>query len=159
MKRLAILCTIALACVSSASAQLSGLGGTLIVTNKSPSTATIIDVGSGRTLATLPTGAGPHEVVVSPSGMRAVVTDYAGTPGNPGKTLTVLLLPQQRVEKTIDLGQYTRPHGIVFLPGDSLVAVTSETTGNVVIVDILRGTMRAIATMGQGSHMVGVSAD
>ena len=158
MKRLLIV-SLALATAGAASAQVSGLGGTLIVTNKSPSTATIIDVGSGRTLATLPTGTGPHEVVVSSNGTWAVVTDYAGTPGNPGKSLTVINVPQQRVEKTIDLGTYTRPHGIVFLPGDSLVAVTSETTGNVVIVNLPRGTMRAIATMGQGSHMVGVSAD
>ena len=137
------LAALALGWASPVAAQLSGLGGTLVVTNKSPSTATIIDVGSGRTLATLPTGAGPHEVVVSSNGTWAVVTDYAGTPGNPGKTLTVIHLPQQRVDKTIDLGQYTRPHGIVFLPGDSLVAVTSEATGNVVIVNILRGNRSA----------------
>lgn len=153
MKRLLIA---ALVAANVAGAQVSGLSGTLVVTNKSPSTATIIDLGSGRTLATLPTGAGPHEVVVSSNGTWAVVTDYAGAPG---KTLTVINLPQQRVEKTIDLGQYTRPHGIMFLPGDSLVAVTSETTGNVVIVNVPRGTMRAIPTQGQGSHMVGVSAD
>jgi hypothetical protein len=34
-------------------AQVPGLSGTLIVTNKTPSTATIIDVASGRALATL----------------------------------------------------------------------------------------------------------
>ena len=96
---------------------------------------------------------------MSSSGALAVVTDYAGLPGNPGKSLTVINVPQQRVEKTIDLGQYTRPHGIMFLPGDSLVAVTSETTGNLLIVNLPRGTVRAIATQGQGSHMVGVSAD
>lgn len=157
--RLFFTAVLSVVAAGTATAQLSGLGGTLVVTNKSPSKATIIDVASGRTLATLLTGAGPHEVVVSYNGVWAVVTDYSGTPGNPGKSLTVIQLPQQRVEKTIDLGQYTRPHGIVFLPGDSLVAVTSETTGNVVIVNVLRGTMRAIATTGQGSHMVGVSAD
>ena len=157
--RLFVTALLSVAAVATATAQVSGLGGTLVVTNKSPSTATIIDLGSGRTLATLPTGAGPHEVVVSANGTWAVVTDYAGTPGNPGKSLTVINLPQQRVDKTIDLGQYTRPHGIMFLPGDSLVAVTSETTGNVVIVNLPRGTMRAIPTQGQGSHMVGVSAD
>src|SRR5688500_11729300 len=143
MKRF-VLVAIALG-ASVASAQVTGLGGTLVVTNKSPSKATIIDVGSGRTLATLPTGAGPHAVVLLATGTGAVITDYAETRGNPGKSLTVIQVPQQRVEKTIDLGQYTRPHGIVFLPGDSLVAVTSETTGNVVIVNVLRGTMRAIA--------------
>ena len=36
-----------------------------MVTNKTPATATILDVASGRVLATLPTGQGPHEVVLS----------------------------------------------------------------------------------------------
>src|SRR5438309_9602326 len=35
-------------------AQVAGLTGTIVVTNKSISTASIIDVGSGRILATLP---------------------------------------------------------------------------------------------------------
>lgn len=148
---------VAAAVAASAGAQVPGLTGTLVVTNKGPSTATIIDVGSGRTLATLPTGAGPHEVVLSSDGRWAVVTDYSG---QPGKTLTVIEVPLLRVARTIDLQQYTRPHGIVFLPGDSLVAVTSETTGHVVVVNVIAGTIsRAVPTQGQGSHMVGVSRD
>ncbi len=157
--RLFFTAVLSVAVAGTATAQVSGLGGTLVVTNKSPSTATIIDVGSGRTLATLPTGAGPHEVVMSSNGLWAVVTDYVGLPDNPGKTLTVINVPQLRVEKTIDLGTYTRPHGIAFQPGDSTVVVTSEATGNIVVVNLRSGALRAIATMGQGSHMVGVSAD
>lgn len=135
----------------------AGLTGTLVVTNKSPSTLTIIDVGSGRTLATLPTGQGPHEVVLSSDGRIAVVTDYSG---QPGRTLSVYDVPARRLTRTIDLGQYTRPHGIVFLPGDSLVAVTSETTGNVVVVNVIAGAIRKVVpTQGAGSHMVGVTAD
>jgi YVTN family beta-propeller protein len=142
---------------SSLVAQVTGVSGTLIVTNKTPSTATVIDVASGRTIATLPTGVGPHEVALSSDGRWAVVTDYQGPQG---KTLTVIDLAQQRVARTIDLGTYTRPHGIVFLPGDSLVAVTSEASGNVVIVNPLAGAVRtAVATQGRGSHMVGVVAD
>ena len=76
-------------------------------------------------LATLPTGQGPHEVAISRDGSVAVVTDY-GAQGPGGNTLTVIDVPGQRVARTIELGQYRRPHGIVFLPGDSLVAVTSE---------------------------------
>jgi len=159
--RLPVLIVTALAAgvvaVAPAQAQVAGLAGTLIVTNKSPSTATIIDVGSGRILATLPTGQGPHEVALSRDGTIAVVTDYQGTPG---RTLTVIDLPGQRVVRTIDLGDYRRPHGIVFLPGDSLVAVTSEATGNVVVVNVADGAVRrAVPTTQQGSHMVGVAAD
>ncbi len=155
---LLLLCASALGPVS-AHAQVRGLAGTIIVTNKEPSTATIIDAASGRVLATLPTGNGPHEVVLSKDGRIAVVTDYFGTTG-PGNTLTVIDVPARRVVRTISLGQYTRPHGIVYLPGDSLVAVTSESTQNVVIVAVASGEIRrAISTTHPGSHMVGVTAD
>lgn len=138
-------------------AQVPGLTGTLVVTNKSPSTATIIDVATGQALATLPTGNNPHEVVLSADGRTAVITDY-GTGDTP--TLTVIDVPARRVVRTISLGQYTRPHGIVYLPGDSLVAVTSESTQNVVIVAVASGEIRkAISTQRQGSHMVAVTAD
>lgn len=147
----------ALAVPPGAAAQVAGLTGTIVVTNKSPSTATIIDVGSGRILATLPTGQGPHELVLSSDGGTAVVTDYSG---QPGKTLTVIDVAARRVVRTIDLGDYRRPHGIRFLPGDSLVAVTSEQSGNVVIVSVADGRIvRAVPTTQRGSHMVGVAAD
>ena len=41
------------------------LTGTVIVLNKSASTASFIDVAEGRIVATSSTGAGPHELVVS----------------------------------------------------------------------------------------------
>lgn len=139
-----------------AHAQVAGLSGTLVVTNKTPSTATIVDVGSGRTLATLPTGTNPHEIVLSSDGALAVITDYGGE----RKTLTVIDVPGLKVARTIDLGEHRAPHGIVFLPGDRLVAVTCEQTRNVVIVDVVAGVVRdAISTDAGGSHMVGVPAD
>lgn len=144
--------------VAATAAAQGGPTGTLIVTNKTPATATIVDVGSGRTLATLSTGLGPHEVVVSSDGRLAVVTDYGAQPG--GRTLTVIDVPALRVARTIDLGEYTRPHGIAFLPGDSLVAVTSETSRHVALVNVIEGVVRrAVPTNGAGSHMVGVTAD
>ena len=140
-------------------AQVAGLSGTLIVTNKTPATASIIDVATGRMLATLPTGQGPHEVAISRDGSVAVVTDY-GAQGPGGNTLTVIDVPGQRVARTIELGQYRRPHGIVFLPGDSLVAVTSEASRTVLIVHVGAGEIRrVIPTQQNGSHMVGVVAD
>lgn len=148
---LATLCSLAL---STAGAQVNG---TLVVTNKSPSTASIIDVASNRILVTLPTGAGPHEVAMSRDGRWAVVTDYGG---EARRTLTVIDVPGLRVARTIDLGEYTAPHGIMFLPGDSLVAVTSESTRNVVLVNLHAGLVhRAISTGQPGSHMVAVTSD
>ncbi len=139
--------------------QPAGLTGTLVVTNKTPSTATIIDVGSGRTLATLPTGHGPHEIVLSSDGRTAVVSDY-GTGPAPGSTLTVMDVPGKRVARTISLGEYRRPHGIVMMPGDSLVAVTVEADKAVLLVRLATGEIARVVSTGQsGSHMVAVTAD
>ncbi len=142
--------------VAGAGAQVAGLTGTLVVTNKTPSTATVVDVASGRTLATLPTGTTPHEIVLSSDGALAVTTDYGGA----RRTLTVIDVPGLRVARTIDLGEHRAPHGIAFLPGDRLVAVTCEQTRDVVIVDVVEGAVRhAVPTAAKGSHMVGVTAD
>lgn len=152
-------CGILFACPSAIAAQVAGVTGTLIVTNKTPSTATLIDVASGTILATLPMGNGPHEVVVSNDGRTAVVTDY-GTGPAPGSSLTVIDVAGLRVARTISLGEYARPHGIVFLPGDSLVAVTSEAARAVVVVDVRSGAIvKGVSTDKSGSHMVGVAAD
>ena len=142
-----------------AAAQVPGRTGTLIITNKAPATATLVDVATGATLATLPTGNGPHEVVASRDGRTAVVTDY-GTGPAPGSTLTVIDVAGLRVARTISLGEYRRPHGIAYLPGDTLVAVTSEANRAVLVVDVRSGTVvRAAVTDRLGSHMVGVAAD
>lgn len=55
------------------SAQQSGPVGTLVASNMNDATATILDAGSGKVLATLPTGEGPHEVAISRSGRFAAV--------------------------------------------------------------------------------------
>jgi YVTN family beta-propeller protein len=146
-----------LAAIDAVGAQVPGVAGTIIVTNKTPSTATVIDVATGRAVATIPTGNGPHEIALSSDARTAVVTDYSG---QPGRTLTVIDLGSMAVVRTIDLAAHPRPHGIFFLPGDSLVAVTSEQSGHVVIVNTTVGAIRAaVPTEALGSHMVGVVRD
>jgi DNA-binding beta-propeller fold protein YncE len=52
---------------------------TLVVLNKSEHTASLIDPESGKTLAKLPVGRGPHEVIVSSDGHTAYVSNLAPT--------------------------------------------------------------------------------
>jgi DNA-binding beta-propeller fold protein YncE len=150
---------IATACTPAQShGQVRGLTGTLVVTNKSAATATALDVGSGRVLAILPTGDGPHEVALTSDGVTAIVTNYGGRTA--GSSLTVIDVPNLRVTRTVALGEHTRPHGIVVLPGDSVVAVTSEDAQRVVLVHVATGAVRrAIDTGHGGSHMVAAVAD
>ena len=139
-------------------AQQSDLSGTLVVLNKGANTASVIDLATGRTVATLPPGNGPHELAMSSDGRTAVATDYGASA--PGNSLTVIDVARARVLRTIDLGQYSRPHGAAFLPGDSILAVTSETTRTVVMVRIRDGVIvQTVSTDGQGSHMLAVEGD
>ncbi len=143
-----------------AAAQAPEAGGTLIVVNKGAASASIVDVSTGQVLKTLPTGDGPHEVVVSGDGSVAVVTDYGGRSG--GNTLTVIDVPGLAVERTIDLGEHRRPHGIDFMPGDEVVAVTTEQSRHVVLVDVATGEIVSeLPTEGDLSHMLAMpgSAD
>jgi DNA-binding beta-propeller fold protein YncE len=143
-----------------ASAQAPEAGGTLIVVNKGAASASIIDVSTGQILKTLPTGEGPHEVVVSTDGSTAVVTDYGARAG--GNTLTVIDVPGLAVARTIDLGEHRRPHGIAFMPGDEVVAVTTEQSRHVVLVNVETGEIVSeLPTEGDVSHMLAIpgSAD
>lgn len=150
---------LALVVAAALATQQPGPRGTLVVLNKGEGTASLIDLGTGRTVARLPTGEGPHEVVVSRDGRTAVAANY-GTGPAPGSSLTVMDVPGRRVLRTIDMGAALRPHGLVFLPGDSLVAVTSETMQLVSVVRVSDGTVvRTAATRARGSHMVTVAAD
>lgn len=132
---------------------LIGQSGTLVVLNKSDNTANIIDVASGHILKTLPTGQGPHEAAISSDGRIVVGTDY-GRRGD-GRTLTVIDVHRMEVVRTVELGDHVGPHGVAFLPGDSLVAVTTERSREVVIVRVSDGAVVRVIHTGQaGSHML-----
>ena len=132
--------------------------GTLIVLNKDGASASIIDRVGGKELTRVDTGAGPHEVAVSPDGKIAVVGNYGQQ--QPGHTLTVIDLTSQSIIKTIDLEKYHRPHGIVFMPDGKRVVVTAEVEQKLLVVNIDSGTVeKAIDTNAQGSHMVVLSQD
>ncbi len=128
--------------------------GTLLVGNKSAASVSLIDLASGREVARAETQPGPHEVAVSGNGQLAVVTNY-GVSGNPGNTLSVIEVAQGRTVGTIDLGDHTRPHGIVFLPDNRHVLVTTEGSQSLITVDVWEGKVVASAPTGQMvSHML-----
>jgi DNA-binding beta-propeller fold protein YncE len=134
--------------------------GMLVVANQQGASATVVNARTMQTIATLPVGTGPHEVAVSPDGRWAVVSVY-GDRGAPGHSLAVIdLAGAPAVSRTIELGQYTRPHGVAIVLGGRQLAVTSEATQKLVIVDFASGRVdTALATNARGSHMVAVRRD
>jgi YVTN family beta-propeller protein len=149
---------VAIAFAASARTIAAQMNGTVIVANQQSASATIVDVAS-KNAVTLDVGSGPHEAVISPDGRWGVVTIYGlQTPGN---QLAIVDLAAKKVVRTIDLGEYKRPHGAAFIAGSlSNIVVTSEATQNVVLVDIAAGkVLSAIPTNRPGSHMLGITRD
>jgi YVTN family beta-propeller protein len=132
--------------------------GTIVVSNMNDHSATIVDAATGRVHATLPTGEGPHEVAVSHDGRWALVSNY-GVRGKPGSSLTVIDVPRATVARTVPIAGFDRPHGMAFLPGDSLVVVTAEAGRALLLVDVRSGRVTdTLPTNGRGSHMVAITA-
>jgi YVTN family beta-propeller protein len=154
MRALILLAAVAAA----ASAQLPNTGR-ILVANQQSASATIVDLATNA-ITHIPVGAGPHEAAISADGRWGFISVY-GLAGQPGNQVAVIDMDQKRLARTIDLGTYTRPHGMVPVAGSPLkLIVTSETTQNIVWVDADRGTvLGAIPTGAQGSHMVAVQAD
>ena len=151
-----VICVLAVAAMLALPAIAAADSGTLLVLNKSDNTVSLIDVGTNTAMATIPTGAGPHEVAVSPSGKIAVIANY-GTQQAPGNSLTIIDVGGKKTLKTIDLGEYRRPHGIGWLRGNEIV-VTAEGNKALLIVDIESGKVAAAVTTDQNvSHMVVVA--
>jgi YVTN family beta-propeller protein len=135
------------------------VAGTVVVSNMNDNTATILDARTLATLATVPTGRAPHEVAISHDGRWALVSNY-GTREAPGNTITVIDIDARAVTRTIELSETRRPHGMVFLPGDSVVAVTAEMNRMVLLIDVRTGnTLRSLPTNGRAPHIVSSSSD
>lgn len=126
--------------------------GSLLVANKADNTLSIFDIATKERRALIPVGEGPHELAVSPDGKTAAVCNYGSS--KPGNSLTIIDIPGKQSIKTIDLGQYTRPHGIEFINASEMI-VTSEATKNLIKVNVTTGAVTLIAFTGQeASHMV-----
>jgi YVTN family beta-propeller protein len=143
--------------VSCASSRARSASGTLIVLNKSDGTASAFDASSHAARFTSKTGVGPHEVAVSPDGKLAVVADYGEQQA--GSSLTVLDVASGALVRTIELGEPSRPHGIVFEDARRVI-VTSEVRHALLRVDVGDGrVLDVLPTEQEVSHMVVLTPD
>jgi len=91
----------------------------LLVLNKEDNALAIVDPASLKVLATVPTGAGPHEVTASADGKWAYVSNYGtfGPNATTGHTISVIDLVNRKAVREFDLGPLLKPHGIEFAEG------------------------------------------
>ena len=132
--------------------------GAILVANQQSAIASLIELPSGATTE-IPVGIGPHEAAISADGRWGVVTVYGAQA--PGNQLALIDMAARAVVRTIDLGEFRRPHGVVILPGTPLRAVvTSEASQRLLVVNLSDGTVASnIPTNARGSHMAAVTAD
>ena len=87
--------------------------GMLIIAYIGEAKAALVDGETYTVIATLPTGAGPHEIRVSPDKRYAYVAiTGTGPEGVKGNAITVLDLRQRKVKANFDLGSYAQPHDV-----------------------------------------------
>ena len=128
--------------------------GTLLVAGMADDSVWLIDLPSGDRRGVVPTRIAPHEVAVNGDGGTAVVTNYGDRRG-PGNLIQVVDVARAAAVREIVVEGYERLHGAAFLPGDSLLAVTSERTGEVLVLALADGTIRRkLQTGGRASHML-----
>ncbi|HEY0337842.1 MAG TPA: cytochrome D1 domain-containing protein [Burkholderiales bacterium] len=150
---------------------LPARAATLVVLNKSEHTASLIDPDTGKTITKLPVGRGPHELIVSPDGRTAYVSNFGRynnpcpqgdttTCQNAGNTITVLDLAGRKVKGTYDYGTNTGQHGSVISRDGKYVWVTSETPQSLLEIDASTGKIvNQWKTNQDRSHLVVVTAD
>jgi YVTN family beta-propeller protein len=125
----------------------------LLIPAKEDNTLLIVDPDSLKVTAKLPVGPDPHEVIASPDGTTAYISNYGGGAYN---TLSVVDLAARKVLPTIDLGPLRGPHGLAFVGGR--VWFTAEAAKLIASYD--PATKRVDWIMGTGqnrTHMIYVS--
>jgi YVTN family beta-propeller protein len=127
----------------------------LLVLNKSENTLVIVDPGSGKVLARMPTGDGPHEIAVSDDGKHAFVTNY-GTGQAPGRTISMYDIAAQKEIRRIEVSPLSRPHGIDVVNGK--VYFTAEADRKIARYDPAANNIDWLFETGQNAtHMIYVT--
>ncbi len=127
----------------------------LLVLEKSDKSMAIVDPGSLKIVARVPAGEDPHEIVASPDGKVAYISNYGGSDSNLN-TISVVDLVAQKPLPPIDLGALHSAHGLAFAGGKLYFTVeTNKAFGR---YDPATQTIDWILGTGQDrTHMINVS--
>ena len=98
-------------------------GPVLVVANQRTGDATIIEIATGRIVATVEVGIDPHEVAASPNGRMVALTSPSAGMLN-GRKVVLLDVDSARVIRTIELEDSKGPHGVAFASDTTLIVST-----------------------------------
>jgi YVTN family beta-propeller protein len=128
----------------------------LLVLNKAANELAIVDPGTGRIAGRVPVGESPHEIVVSPDGKYAFVSNYGAQ--TPGRTISMIDIAGMKELRRVDLGALRKPHGLFFAGGG--VYFTAENNRLIGRYDPAANQVDWLFGTGQaGTHMVSLNKD
>lgn len=128
----------------------------VLVLNKSSNSLSILDPVTLKTIATIPTGESPHELIVSQDRQLAIVANYGNQ--QPGNSLSIIDLKQQKEIRRVNLGAILRPHSLAIR--NHQVYFTAEMSRLVGRYDLGADSIDWINGTGQsGSHMLALHPD
>jgi YVTN family beta-propeller protein len=127
----------------------------LLVLAKRDRSLAIVDPKTLKVVARVPSGPDPHEVIASPDGKLAYISNYGGGAYN---TISVADLVGQKSHPAIDLGAMRGPHGLWFAGGK--LYFTAEANKVFGRYDPSTGKVDWIMGTGQDrTHMIVVTKD
>jgi YVTN family beta-propeller protein len=127
----------------------------LLVLEKSDNSLAIVDSTSLQIVARVPAGQDPHEVVASPDGKLAYISNYGGSDSSLN-TISVVDLVARKALPAINLGALRSPHGLVFAGGK--LYFTVETNKAIGRYDPATQSVDWVLGTGQDrTHMIAVS--
>jgi YVTN family beta-propeller protein len=127
----------------------------LLVLEKSDNMLAIVDPANLQIVARVPAGQDPHEIVASPDGKFAYISNYGGSDGTLN-TISVIDLTARKALAPINLGALHSAHGLAFAGGK--VYFTAETNKIVGRYDPATQSVDLVLGTGQDrTHMVAVN--
>lgn len=128
----------------------------LLVLNKAANELVFVDPNSNQIAGRVPVGDGPHEIVVSPDGRHAFVSNYGAQ--TPGQSISMIDIRGMKELRRIDLGPLRRPHGLWF--ADGRVYFTAEMNRLIGRYDPTSDKVDWLFGTGlTGTHMVSLTRD
>ena len=129
----------------------------LLVLEKDGNSLAIVDPASLKVLARVPAGENPHEIVASPDGKLAYISNYGGSDSTLN-TVSVVDIAARKALPAINLGALRSPHGLFFAGGK--LYFTAETSKVLGRYDPVTQSIDLVLGTGQDrTHMIVVSAN
>ncbi len=102
----------------------------------------VLDTAAGTVVATVPVGAGPEGVAVTPDGARAFVSNYDGG------TVSVIDTRTDAVTATVPVGRL--PSEVAITPDGKRVYVAEQGSNAVAVIDVATATVVGSVPVGDG---------